>query len=82
MNEAIKLITSRAICQSKGYCLDGYPLTKVQAQALEKLDVIPQNIIELEVDETKTLERCEINYLESLAYERLFNIIIVQKFRI
>jgi adenylate/nucleoside-diphosphate kinase len=68
--EAIKVITTRAVCQSKGYCLDGYPLTIEQAKALEANNVVPRSVIHLSADQAKILSRSEASRQET------FNLII------
>jgi adenylate kinase family enzyme len=66
--EAIKVVTGRAICQSKGYCLDGYPFTFEQAKALEASNVVPQSIIQLSADQQKILKRSETTHSDSSRY--------------
>ncbi|KAJ3156497.1 adenylate kinase [Geranomyces variabilis] len=45
----IACVTGRALCQEKGWILDGWPFTKDQATHLEALGVQPQLMIELAI---------------------------------
>jgi adenylate kinase family enzyme len=57
VNEAVSLITSRAVCQSRGWILDGYPQTFAQAESMERAGLIPHLIVQLNIQEKDMLER-------------------------
>ncbi|KAJ3052473.1 adenylate kinase [Rhizophlyctis rosea] len=59
VTEGIRVVTSRAGCQSKGWVLDGYPLTIQQTQALEKAGIYPQIVINLTISNDETVRRTE-----------------------
>jgi adenylate kinase family enzyme len=55
--EAIALVTSRAVCQARGWILDGFLDSYQSIQALEELKVVPNLIIELNEGEEAMLYR-------------------------
>ncbi|KAJ3412083.1 adenylate kinase [Chytridiales sp. JEL 0842] len=66
LSEAIILTTQRGICQSKGWVLDGYPETIKQAEALERANVTPQLIMELEVTQDEMHQRTISDFEQNL----------------
>ncbi len=47
VNQAVLLVSSRAVCKARGWVLDGYPQTKGQALELEKSGLVPQIIVQI-----------------------------------
>ena len=55
--EAIALVTSRAVCQARGWILDGFLESFQSVQALEDLKVVPNLIVELNESEEDMISR-------------------------
>ncbi|KAJ3018566.1 UNVERIFIED_CONTAM: adenylate kinase [Siphonaria sp. JEL0065] len=51
VNQAVMLVTSRAVCLARGWVLDGYPQTIGQAKELEKMGLVPHMVFELNISE-------------------------------
>ncbi|KAI8911461.1 hypothetical protein EDD86DRAFT_188816 [Gorgonomyces haynaldii] len=64
--EAIVLMTSRLTNAGKGWVLDGFPLTKHQAQLLEQKQFQPHCIVEMQLDQQTMIERAFVDYREQL----------------
>ncbi|KAI8854450.1 hypothetical protein BC829DRAFT_439159 [Chytridium lagenaria] len=62
VNEALLKVTSRGICQAKGWVLDGYPMTLDQAEYLEKRGFIPHLIIQLDILDSSMIKRTMDDY--------------------
>ncbi|KAI8824321.1 uncharacterized protein EV422DRAFT_519744 [Fimicolochytrium jonesii] len=58
--EAVRIITSRAACQEKGWILEGWPMTIQQAKLLEQLGVVPHLVVNLEITEEEVERRCQL----------------------
>ncbi|KAJ3039521.1 adenylate kinase [Rhizophlyctis rosea] len=59
LTEAIRIVTSRAACQSRGWVLDGYPLTQQQTQHLEKAGIHPHIVVHLHIPQEEMERRVE-----------------------
>ncbi|ORY47443.1 P-loop containing nucleoside triphosphate hydrolase protein [Rhizoclosmatium globosum] len=59
VNEAVLLVTSRAVCQVRGWVLDGYPQTIEQAKALEKMGLVPHVVFNLNISEEDMFSRAD-----------------------
>jgi adenylate kinase len=46
-------------CKQKGWLLDGFPRTGVQAEAMAKAGIVADKCIFLDVPDEKLIERCE-----------------------
>jgi adenylate/nucleoside-diphosphate kinase len=48
--QALEVVLMDVKCRTRGYILDGYPVTKSQVVLMEQRNIIPVKIIELEID--------------------------------
>ena len=55
--EAVAFVASSPQAQTFGYVLDGFPVSKLQAEVLSEQYIIPVSIIELEVPEAESMRR-------------------------
>ncbi|KAJ3282849.1 adenylate kinase [Borealophlyctis nickersoniae] len=58
VTHVLKVVTSRAACQAKGWVLDGYPITPKQAAALEEAGVRAHLTVRLEISDQEMYARC------------------------
>ncbi|KAJ3163039.1 adenylate kinase [Geranomyces michiganensis] len=65
---AVACVTGRALCQEKGWILDGWPFTKDQAKHLEALDVQPQLMIELTISAEERDRRAASDQAKNAKY--------------
>ncbi|MFN9942306.1 MAG: nucleoside monophosphate kinase, partial [bacterium] len=54
----VKARLSRADCRTKGWLLDGFPRTRVQAEALKAAGISPTHFVLLDVPDSILVERC------------------------
>ncbi|TPX69831.1 adenylate kinase [Spizellomyces sp. 'palustris'] len=62
VTEAIRTITSCAMCQEKGWILDGYPITNAQALLLESAGVVPHCAFVLDIPIEEGLKRGMVDW--------------------
>uniref|UniRef100_A0A4W3JUK8 Uncharacterized protein n=1 Tax=Callorhinchus milii TaxID=7868 RepID=A0A4W3JUK8_CALMI len=55
--QCIEVLLMDILCNTRGYVLDGYPVTRRQVELLEARNIIPFKIIELQVDLREILKR-------------------------
>ncbi|KAJ3024107.1 adenylate kinase [Thoreauomyces humboldtii] len=69
--EAIHVVTTRALCQEKGWIMDGWPFNQSQALQLEQLGVLPHMVINLQISETEMLRRCALERTSDVLHGHL-----------
>ncbi|KAJ3092712.1 adenylate kinase [Quaeritorhiza haematococci] len=69
VSAAVISVLQRDSCQSKGWVLDGYPQTESQCAELAKYNLVPFNVIHLELTKEDMVSRCEGDYSRDLEEE-------------
>ncbi|XP_053340029.1 adenylate kinase 9-like [Clarias gariepinus] len=55
--QCLEAVLLNSICSSRGYVLDGFPMTKRQADLMAARRIIPVRVIELQLDKVEMLRR-------------------------
>ncbi|XP_062872509.1 adenylate kinase 9 [Trichomycterus rosablanca] len=55
--QCLEVVLMNLICSTRGYVLDGFPMTKKQADLMEARSIIPVRVIELQLDTEEVLRR-------------------------
>uniref|UniRef100_A0A3Q1CXD4 Nucleoside-diphosphate kinase n=1 Tax=Amphiprion ocellaris TaxID=80972 RepID=A0A3Q1CXD4_AMPOC len=55
--QCLEVALMSSVCISRGYVLDGFPMTLKQAQLMESRSIIPMIVVELELDTVEVLKR-------------------------
>ncbi|XP_043922739.1 adenylate kinase 9 [Protopterus annectens] len=55
--QCLEVMMLDLICNTRGFVLDGYPVTRRQVELLEARSIIPVKIIELQIDTKESLKR-------------------------
>ncbi|KAI9344788.1 hypothetical protein DFJ73DRAFT_626763, partial [Zopfochytrium polystomum] len=67
--EAVAMITSRGVCQARGWVLDGFPRSVADMEALEKYNITPHVIVELVQNGAEMMNRQQRTMLADLQSE-------------
>ncbi|XP_015211824.2 adenylate kinase 9 isoform X1 [Lepisosteus oculatus] len=55
--QCVEVALMDLVCSTRGFVLDGYPMTKKQADLMEARSIIPVRVLELQVDTKEVLRR-------------------------
>ncbi|XP_050995505.1 adenylate kinase 9 isoform X2 [Labeo rohita] len=55
--QCLEVAVMSLVCSTRGFVLDGFPVTKHQAELLESCSIIPMLVIELQLDTAEVLRR-------------------------
>ncbi|XP_073708860.1 adenylate kinase 9 [Garra rufa] len=55
--QCLEVAVMSLVCSTQGFVLDGFPVTKHQAELLESCSIIPMLVIELQLDTAEVLRR-------------------------
>ncbi|XP_066533319.1 adenylate kinase 9 [Hoplias malabaricus] len=55
--QCLEVVLMTLVCSTRGYVLDGFPMTKRQADLMEAHSIIPVLVIELQLDTVEVLRR-------------------------
>ncbi|KAI4890937.1 hypothetical protein NFI96_033193 [Prochilodus magdalenae] len=55
--QCLEVVQMNLACSTRGYVLDGFPVTKRQADLMEAHSIIPVRVIELQLDTVEVLKR-------------------------
>ncbi|KAL7872074.1 hypothetical protein SRHO_G00070570 [Serrasalmus rhombeus] len=55
--QCLEVVLMSLVCSTRGYVLDGFPMTKRQADLMEAHSIIPVRVIELQLDTVEALKR-------------------------
>nr|XP_055042295.1 adenylate kinase 9 isoform X3 [Misgurnus anguillicaudatus] len=55
--QCLEVALMSPVCSTRGFVLDGFPVTKQQAELMESCSIIPMLVIELQVDTAEVLRR-------------------------
>ncbi|XP_034018068.1 adenylate kinase 9 [Thalassophryne amazonica] len=55
--QCVAVVLLNSVCSTRGYVLDGFPMTLKQAQVMATLCILPMIVVELELDTVEILKR-------------------------
>ncbi|KAL0967755.1 hypothetical protein UPYG_G00256470 [Umbra pygmaea] len=55
--QSLEVALMNPVCSTRGYVLDGYPMTRRQAELMEARSIIPMRVVELQLDTVEVLKR-------------------------
>ncbi|XP_070781653.1 adenylate kinase 9 [Enoplosus armatus] len=55
--QCLEVALMSSVCSTRGYVLDGFPMTLKQAELMESRSIIPMIVVELELDTVEVLKR-------------------------
>ncbi|XP_028252479.1 adenylate kinase 9 isoform X2 [Parambassis ranga] len=59
--QCLEVAVMSSACSTRGYVLDGFPITLKQAKLMDSLSIIPMIVVELELDVVEVLRRGQVD---------------------
>ncbi|KAL2082220.1 hypothetical protein ACEWY4_022038 [Coilia grayii] len=55
--QCLEVVLMNLLCSTRGYVLDGFPMTRQQAELMEERAILPMLVVEMELDTVEVLKR-------------------------
>ncbi|XP_034436680.1 adenylate kinase 9-like [Hippoglossus hippoglossus] len=62
--QCLEVVLLSSVCSTRGYVLDGFPMTLKQAELMASRSIIPMIVIELEMDTVEVLRRGHVDQIK------------------